>query len=100
MRYIKEIKKVEPIQAGTQLITYTTLYLLLNAENMHELKLKSNLEINVYKKLKNIAKEKQWKIRKENDKYIVNNNIVEIVNENRIRVNGKFCLLKNLELIL
>lgn len=100
LEYIKEIKKVEPIQAGTQLVTYTTLYLLLNAENMHELKLKSNLEINVYKKLKNVAKENQWKIRKENDKYMVNNNVVEIVNENRIKVNGQFCLLKNLELTI
>lgn len=81
-------------------MTYTTLYLLLNAENMHELKLKSNLEISVYKKLKNLAKEKQWKIRKENDKYIVNNNVVEILDENKIRVNGKFCLLKNLELMI
>lgn len=100
LEYIKEIKKVEPIQAGTQLVTYTTLYLLLNAENMHELKLKSNLEINVYKKLKNVAKEKQWKIRKENDKYIVNNNVIEILDENKIRVNGKFYLLKNLELTI
>lgn len=67
---------------------------------MHELKLKSNFEINIYKKLKNIAKKKQWKIRKENDKYIVNNNMVEIVGSNKIRVNGRFCLLKNLELTI
>lgn len=94
---IKKIKKVEPIQSGTQIVTYTTLYLLLNAENMHELKLKSNLEINVYKKLKSIARKKQWKIRKENDRYIINNNIIEIIDENKIRVNGKFKSLLNME---
>ncbi|MDP4145789.1 MAG: restriction endonuclease-like protein [Bacillota bacterium] len=100
VEYLKEARKVEPIQAGTQLITYTTLYLLFNAGNMHELKLKSNLEINVYKKLKNIAKEKHWKIRKENNKYIIGNNSVEIIEDHRIKVNGKFTSFKMLDKML
>jgi uncharacterized protein len=35
---------------------YTTLYFLENAENIHELKLKSREEIELYKRLKEIAK--------------------------------------------
>src|SRR5699024_11182921 len=62
---IKEIEHIKPIQSGTQLVSYTTFYLLINAENMHELKLKSNLEIEVYKKLRSIAQENSWAIRKE-----------------------------------
>lgn len=87
---IKEIPKIKPIQAGTQIVTYTTMYLLLNAENMHELKLKSTLEIAVYKKLKEVAAKKQWTIRKENDKYIIGDNVVEILDGSQVRVNGKF----------
>lgn len=87
---IKEVPKIKPIQAGTQIVTYTTMYLLLNAENMHELKVKSTLEIAVYKKLKEVAAKKQWTIRKENDKYIIGDNVVEILDGSQVRVNGKF----------
>jgi len=97
LEYIKEINKIEPIQLGTQILTYTTLYLLQNAENMHELKLKSKLEISVYKKLKSIAEKNNWGIRKEYDKYIVNGNVVEVIEGVKVRVNGKFVGLRNLE---
>lgn len=53
---IQKINCIQPIQSGTQLVSYTTLYLLTNAENMHELKMKSNLEIETYKRLNNLAK--------------------------------------------
>lgn len=94
---IKEINKILPIQSGTQILTYTTLYLLQNAENMHELKLKSNLEISVYKKLKAIASDNNWKIRKEYDRYIINNSEIEVVEGIKVRVNGKFVSFKNIE---
>ena len=94
---IKEINHIEPIQAGTQLVSYTTLYLLKNAENMHELKLNSNLEIEVYKKLKEIANSKGYTIRKEHDKYIINKNTIEIIEGKVIRVNGKITNLRNAE---
>ena len=97
---IEEVSPIEPIQAGTQLVSYTTLYLLKNAENMHELKLKSNLEIEVYKKLKKIAGLKGYTIRKKHDKYILNKNTIEIIEGKVIRVNGQVTSLRNLDLKL
>lgn len=94
---IQEIGPIKPIQAGTQLVSYTTLYLLKNAENMHELKLKSNLEIEVYKRLKSISKSKGYVIRKVNDNYFINGNIVEIIEGKVIKVNGQITNLKGLE---
>ena len=94
---IQEISHIKPIQSGTQLVSYTTLYLLKNAQNMHELKLKSNLEIEVYKKLKEISNKKGYNIRKENDKYILNGNTIEIIEGKVIRANGQVSNLKNFE---
>lgn len=94
---IDEVSHIEPIQAGTQLVSYTTLYLLENAVNMHELKLGSNLEIEVYKILKRIARENDWRIRKENNKYLLGNNDVEILEHKQIRVNGEIASLRNME---
>jgi len=97
---IEKVGPIKPIQSGTQIVSYTTLYLLKNAENMHELKLKSNLEIEVYKKLKNISKLKGYTIRKENDKYFLNKNIVEVIEGKVIRVNGEIKSLKSLEKLI
>lgn len=97
---IEEVSPIEPIQAGIQLVSYTTLYLLKNAENMHELKLKSNLEIEVYKKLKKIASLKEYTIRKIHDKYILNKNTIEIIEGKVIRVNGQVTSLRNMDLKL
>lgn len=94
---IQETSPIKPIQAGTRLVSYTTLYLLLNAENMHELKLNSNLEIEVYKVLKYLAKENNYSIRKENNKYLMNGNSVELVEDKRLRVNGKYVNLRGME---
>jgi len=94
---IKEIDHIKPIQSGTQLVSYTTFYLLINAENMHELKLKSNLEIEVYKKLRSIAQENSWAIRKEFNQYLINKNTVEILEGKTIRINGKITKLKDIK---
>lgn len=94
---IDEVSHIEPIQAGTQIVSYTTLYLLENAVNMHELKLGSNLEIEVYKILKKIASENNWSIRKENNKYLLGKNDVEILDHKQIRVNGQITSLGKIE---
>ena len=94
---VEEIGPIMPMQSGTQIVSYTTLFLLQNAENMHELKLKSNFEIEVYKKLKTIAYENKWTIRKEFNKYIMNNNEIEIIEGNTIRINGRIGQLGKLE---
>lgn len=67
---------------------------------MHELKLKSNLEIEVYKKLKEIANSKGYTIRKEHDKYIINKNTIEIIEGKAIRINGKITNLRNMEKLI
>lgn len=95
--WIKEITKIEPIQYGTQIVTYTTLYLLLNAQNLHELKYKSNLEVLVYKKLKKIADENGYGIKKINDSYVVGDHVVEIIDGRVIRGNGRIVKLNELE---
>lgn len=110
LEYIKEVDNIVPIQTGTRIITYTTLYLLKNAENTHELKVGSSLELQVYKILKKVAKNKGVTIRKvDKDKgikanmkdkvrvYVVGNVTVEIVEGNTIRVNGNVINLRELE---
>jgi len=61
---IEEVDNIVPIQTGTRLVNYTTLYLLKNAENTHELKVGSSLELQVYKIQKKVSKEKDMKIKK------------------------------------
>ncbi|MFT8341802.1 MAG: restriction endonuclease-like protein [Clostridium beijerinckii] len=95
--WIKEIPRIEPIQYGTQIVTYTTVYLLLNAQNTHELKYKSNLEIIVYKKIKKIADKNNYSIKKLNNSYHINNNVVEILEGKITRVNGKIVKFSELE---
>ena len=99
-----------PIQSGTRIITYTTLYLLKNAGNTHELKVGSSLEVEVYKILKKVAKEKGVTIRKIDKKkdnktnkkgkvreYVVGNVSIEIVDVIMIKVNSKITNIKKLE---
>ncbi|MBZ9607555.1 restriction endonuclease-like protein [Clostridium estertheticum] len=107
---IEEVDSIVPIQTGTRLVTYTTLYLLKNAENTHELKVGSSLELEVYKILKKVAKEKGVKIKKiDKDKdtktnkkdkvkeYTIGNVTIEIVDGIMIKVNGDKTDLRTLE---
>ncbi len=94
---IETVDHIDPIQSGTQIVSYTTLYLLKNAANMHELKLNSNLEVELYKRLKQIARENNWVIRKEHNKYLINKNSIEILEDKKIRINGRISNLNNLE---
>ena len=86
------------------------MYLLKNAENTHELKVGSSLELQVYKILKKVAKEKAVKIKKiDKDKgattskkdkvreYIIGDVKVEIVDGSGIRANGVETSVKGLE---
>ncbi|WP_291637663.1 nuclease domain-containing protein, partial [Clostridium sp.] len=110
LEYIKEIDNIVINQTVTRLVTYTTLYLLKNAENTQELKVGSSLELVVYKVLKKVAKEKGLKIKKiDKDKdvkadkkdkvkeYIIGDVTVEIVDGIVIRVNGIETNVKGLE---
>ncbi|MBU3109485.1 DUF2357 domain-containing protein [Clostridium gasigenes] len=76
---IKEVTKIKPIQFGTRLISYTTMYLLKKAENTHELKFGSSLELEVYKIMKKISKAKEVEIKKISSK--AKNDEEEIIKE-------------------
>ena len=107
---IKEVTKIKPIQFGTRLISYTTMYLLKKAENTHELKLGSSLELEVYKIMKKISKAKEVEIKKINSKtkndekeLIKEYNIGEIsikINGGIIKVSNKVVNLDKLEIEL
>jgi hypothetical protein len=110
LEYIKEVDNIVPIQRPTRIVNYTTLYLLKNSENTHELKVGSSLELQVYKILKKVAKDKGLTIKKvDRDKgiktnkkdsvreYIVGNVAVEIVDGIIIKVNDRITDLKGLE---
>jgi hypothetical protein len=93
---ITTIKKIEPIQSA-RLISYTTLYLLKNASNMHMLNIKSSFEVKVYKKLYEISNKIGGKVKKEYNKYYLNNNLIELLENNKIRFNNKFIQYDKLE---
>lgn len=97
---IKETTKIEPIQYGTRLISYTTMYLLQKAENTHELKLGSSLELEVYKIMKKISKDKNLEIKKISSK--VKNDEEETIKEYsigdiNIKIDGTIIKLEDKE---
>ena len=67
---------------------------------MHMLNIKSNFEVKVYKKLNHISSNIGEKVKKENDKYYLNNHEIEVLTNNNIRVDGKFIEYKDLEYII
>ncbi len=83
-----ELGPILPIQYGNQLISYTTLYLLKNAENFHELKFKSLAEIRLYKRLKKLSREQGLKLERTRDSYIIGGEVIELLSNNKVRVNG------------
>lgn len=97
---LKEVNKIEPIQFGTRLISYTTMYLLKNSENTQELKIGSSLELEVYKIMKKISKDKNLEIKKISSK--VKNDEDETIKEYsigdiNIKIDGTIIKLEDKE---
>lgn len=92
-----EINNIKPVEYGTQLITYTTLYLLKNAGNIHELKLKDRDEIELYKLLKKISKEKGVKLLRKTDSYVLDGKVIEMLGHGEVRVDGRIVEAMELE---
>ncbi|GCD12260.1 hypothetical protein [Clostridium tagluense] len=86
---LTKINNIKPVEYGTQLITYTTLYLLENAGNIHELKLKNRDEIELYKILKKISKEKGLKLLRKTDCYVLDGRVIEMLGHGEVRVDGR-----------
>lgn len=88
---LEDLEKVGPIETveyGVELITYTTLYLLKNAETLHELHFKNRLEIELYKILKRISLGNNFKLIRRSDHFLLNNIKIEIKNRKNLDVNG------------
>ncbi|WP_291640578.1 hypothetical protein [Clostridium sp.] len=92
-----QINNIKPVEYGTQLITYTTLYLLENAENIHELKLKNRDEIELYKILKRISKDRGLKLLRKTDCYVLDGRVIEMLLHGDVRVDGRIVRFGKLE---
>ena len=58
------------------------------ATTMHELYLNSRREIDVYKILKKISKDKDITLKKENNGYYLENDFIKILDNGDIKLNG------------
>lgn len=88
---LEEFKKVGPIERveyGTLNISYTTLYLLKRTNTAHELYLANRREIDVYKVLKKVSKEKNLALRKVNNGFYIGDDFVKILDNGNIKLNG------------
>jgi hypothetical protein len=91
------INNIKPVEYGTQLITYTTLYLLKNAENIHELKFKNRDEIELYKILKRISKDRGLKLLRKTDCYVLDGRVIEMLLHREVRVDGRIVAAREIE---
>jgi uncharacterized protein len=93
MRFeLEDIKEVGPINTGdygVRTVIYTTLYLLENAEDVHDLKLKSREEIVLYRKLKDVAVKTDLKLKRYKECYIVGDVKVELLGNKTLRIDDK-----------
>jgi hypothetical protein len=91
-----KVGPIAPVEYGTRNVSYTTMYLLNNADTMHELKLKNRIEINVYKILREASKRKGISLIKEDSKFKIGNDFVYVSDKNNIRFNDKIVSLDDL----
>ncbi|ABB16229.1 hypothetical protein CHY_1725 [Carboxydothermus hydrogenoformans Z-2901] len=100
---LEDIENLDPpIQTvddyGIRTHIYTTYYLLTNAENIHELSLRNYCELELYKELKKLKKEKGYKLRRRQDSFELNGISIEVLKKNCFRVNGKIYNIKPQEI--
>ncbi|KXZ39989.1 hypothetical protein SAMN05661008_01952 [Alkalithermobacter thermoalcaliphilus JW-YL-7 = DSM 7308] len=93
----QKIGPIAPVEYGTRNVSYTTLYLLNKADTMHELKLKSRVEIDTYKILKEVSKIKNVSLIKQDSKFKIGNDFVQVTDKNNIILNGQKLSLDNLK---
>lgn len=91
---------IAPVEYGTRNVSYTTMYLLNNADTMHELKLKNRLEINVYKILRESSKRKGLSLIKEDSKFKIGSDFVQVSDKSNIRFNNEIIYLDELRKII
>lgn len=80
---------IKAVEYGIRLMKYTTLYLLKNASNIHELDFKSSQEVYVYRKIKRIANDNGYKLTRRSNCYMLDNNKIELHCNGDVIVNDK-----------
>ena len=85
----KQLSGVSIYQYGVRNVMYTSLYLLKNATNIHELSLKNRKEIEVYKILKKISEQKSLILEKREDGYRLGENYIRVYENSEIRLNDE-----------
>ena len=93
------ISKISTVEYGVRNVMYTTLYLLKNATTIHELSINNRKEIEVYKILKKISKDKNLPLEKREDGYKLQEDYIKVYN-NDIRVNNELVEINDLEALL
>ena len=96
----EKLSGVSTLQYGVRNIMYTTLYLLKNATNMHELSIKSRKEIEVYKILKSVSEKKSLNLEKYEDGYKLGEDYVKVYDNRDIRLNNELVNVDDLEVLL
>ncbi|MCR1821181.1 restriction endonuclease-like protein [Terrisporobacter muris] len=96
----EKLSGVSTLQYGVRNVMYTTLYLLKNATNMHELSIKSRKEIEVYKILKRVSEKKSLNLEKYEDGYKLGEYYVKVYDNRDIRVNNELVDADDLEVFL
>lgn len=86
---IYNVGYIKSVEYGIRTVDYTSLYLLKNATNIHELRFKSISEVRLYKKIYEISKSKGYKLTRKKDCYMLGNNKIELLSNNNVIVNGK-----------
>lgn len=98
-----EIQKMLKIKSDTSVVPlfYSTLYLLENAENITELMLCNKREIEIYGLLKDISRKSGIQIKKIHRhgkfKYKMERNVIEILNDGKIKLNSSVVGFKELK---
>lgn len=96
----EKLSGVSTLQYGVRNVMYTTLYLLKNATNMHELSIKNRKEIEVYKILKSVSEKKSLNLEKYEDGYKLGEDYVKVYDNRDIRVNNELVDVDDLEAFL
>lgn len=95
-----DVGPIESVEYGPLIINYTTMYLLKNATIMHELYMKNRKEIEIYKILKNISREKNIKLTKKKEGFLLREYIISVDEKENIRLNNEIVNIDKIKNII
>lgn len=90
LKKINELNQyIKNVEYGPVLFNYTTLYLLKNAENYHELQIETKAEIYLYKILKRISRKYELSLKRYSNHYMIGKNKIKIIEDNKVKINNE-----------